>query len=153
VYGDFECGIAPWTSQVPDPAATVIVSSPGFTGNEALEVDFNPPSVTTEENISARIISPPIPVTPGTEYLLNWYTWFNNLDAGFIGVIINDVSLWTVDARDHGDVAATWNDNQFSWTAGAGVTSATIQFEFDFIPSSDSINSVDKIDDITFTVA
>jgi hypothetical protein len=136
--------------QVPDPAATVIVSSPGFTSNKALEVDFNPPSITTQEGISARIISPVIPATPGTEYL-NWYTFFNNLDAGFVGVVINDLPYWTVDVMDHG--AGAWYDNQFSWTAGTGVTNATIQFEWDFNLLHDSTHSVAKVDNITFLVA
>jgi len=150
VYGDFNCGFAPWTTQVPDPAATVQIGNPS--GNKYLEVDFTPPSVTTDEGVSARITSPILTVTPGTTYNLNWYTFFSNDNAGFIGVLINNAVVWTVDARDHEPVGF-WYDNQVSWTTGAGVTSAVIEFDFLFDLAEDTVYTTDGIDGITFVAA
>jgi hypothetical protein len=142
VNGDFECGLAPWTVQLPDPAATNKIASTANTGNQSFEINFKAPSVKDERGVSARLLTPPISVTPGVTYLLSYATWFDNLQAGFIGANINDVSQ-TVDATDFG--ANSWHLNKLAWTAGAGVTTAVIKFEFIYTPSVSAIDRIDTV--------
>ncbi|EPE32834.1 hypothetical protein GLAREA_05846 [Glarea lozoyensis ATCC 20868] len=144
IYGDFECGIPPWTTQIPDAAASVKVSSPGFTNQKAFEVDFTPPSVVTEFGVSARIIGPAAPVSPGKTYKLTFATWFEFGSSGFTGVMINDIPYRTIDPNDYG--MGHWHFNQLAWTANATETTATPKFEFLFSPSQ----SVAKVDDVVF---
>lgn len=86
-----------------------------------------------------------MPVTPGSIYTLSFSTFFDNLDAGFIGVMFNGVPVRTVDARDNGWGA--YHPNQVSWTPAAGVTTAAIRFEFLFVSS---VSSIDRLDSIVF---
>lgn len=145
IYGDFEeCGIAPWAAQIPDPAATTVISSPGFTGNKAFEVDFHAPSVSKELGVSARILGQTVIAKPGQLYKLTFATWFDNGDAGFTGVMINNRSGATIDARDFG--FGHWHLNQLAWTSTAADFYTTIKYEFIFGETS----SVDKLDSITF---
>jgi hypothetical protein len=145
IYGDFECGIDPWTAQVPDPAATTTISSPGFTGNKAFEVDFHAPSVSKENGVSARVLSQATVAKPGQLYKLTFATWFDNGNAGFIGVSLNNRSTTTIDARDFG--FGHWHFNQLEWTSTPADFQTTIKYEFLFGETT----SVDKLDSITFT--
>jgi hypothetical protein len=147
IYGDFECGLPPWTTQVPDPAASVKISSPGFTGQKAVEADFTPPPQTPEFGTSARIISPAAPVAPGVTYKLTFATWFAPGSSGFTGIMINDIPYRTIDVFDFGP-QGSWHFNQLGWTANATETSALIKFEF--LYGGDS-KSVFKVDDVVFT--
>lgn len=146
VYGDFECGLAPWSTQVPDPAATPTISSPGFMGNKAFEVDFHAPSVSKDQGASARLISPGISVRPGFNYKLTFATWFDNGNAGFTGVMVNNKPIYTIDANDFG--FGHWHFNQLSWTPNGTEFSAIIKFEFVF----EETTSIDKIDSVIFGV-
>jgi len=146
LYGDFECGLGSWTVQKPDSAATAGVTTNGpNTGQKSFEVDFHAPAVSPELGVSARITSQLVPVTPGVTYTLEFYTFFDNMDAGFIGVMFNGNPVKTVDARDNGWGA--WYVNRVNWTPAAGVTTAAIRFEFLFVST---VSSVDKIDSIKF---
>lgn len=118
------------------------------TGQKSFEVDFHGPAPRPELGVSARITSQSVPVTPGVSYLLEFYTFFDNLDAGFVGVMFNGVPVRTVDARDNGWGA--WHGNQLTWTPASGVTTAAITFEFLFVST---VSSVDKIDSIVFKAA
>jgi hypothetical protein len=144
IYGDFECGLPPWSTQLPDPAASAQVLSPGFTGQKAFEADFTPPSISNEFGVSARVLGPAAPVTPGQTYKLTFATWFDDGSTGFTGVMINDKPYMTIDAGDFG--TGHWHFNQLGWTANATETSAVPKFEFLF----GDTKSVDKIDGVVF---
>jgi hypothetical protein len=132
--------------QVPDPAATADVKfRNGNIGSGAFEVDFQTPPVSPQQGVSARVISPVLPVTAGTSYYLQFYSFFDNLSAGFIGVMINGNPVYTVDATDKG--AGFYHVNDVIWVAPAGVTAANISFEFLFSPGQ---SSVDRIDSVVF---
>ncbi|KAI1132602.1 hypothetical protein F5Y10DRAFT_292980 [Nemania abortiva] len=140
--GDFECGYTSWTVQIPDAAANYYIATPGYTGNYSFQVHFTPPSISTEYGVSARIISDPAPVQPNVPYQLTFWTYFDNGDAGFIGVMINDVALYTIDARDHG-YGGPFTLNTINYTPTTNT--ATIKFEFLF----GSVASLDRIDSVT----
>jgi hypothetical protein len=72
--------------------ATPVVSSVGFTGNKSLETDFHVASVPKELSISVQALNPGIQVTLNTCYGLIFGTWFDNLNAGFIGVITTNLT-------------------------------------------------------------
>ncbi|KAH8666019.1 hypothetical protein BGZ60DRAFT_432182 [Tricladium varicosporioides] len=144
IYGDFECGLSPWSTQLPDAAASARVLSPGFTGQKAFEADFNPPSVSKELGVSARLLGPAVPVTPGQTYKLTFATWFDIGSSGFIGIMINNKPYRTIDANDFG--MGHWHFNQLSWTANVTEVSAAPKFEFLF----GETKSVDKIDNVIF---
>jgi hypothetical protein len=143
--GDFECGLAAWTTHVPDTAASVAVTSPGNTGSKAFQVTFQAPAVSPDHGLNARVISAAIRVTPGTTYLLSYATWFDNINAGLVGPWINDKTYRTVDSTDYG--AGVWHVNQQAWTPDADVTSAVLKFDFVF---GGNVNSIAKIDSVAF---
>lgn len=144
--GDFECGVGSWTVEVPDPAATAgVVEGGGFISGRVFEVDFHYPAVHTELGVSARVWSKLLPVTPGWTYKLTFYTWFSSGSEGFVGVRINEGAAgMTVDAQDHYPLGV-YHANEVLWTVPAGVTTATVKFEFLF-----GATSVNRIDGITF---
>ncbi|KAJ8120117.1 hypothetical protein ONZ43_g3095 [Nemania bipapillata] len=144
--GDFECGFAPWTVQVPDPAANYYVGTPSYSGSYSFQVHFTPPAVSPQYGVSARIISAAATVQPNVPYVLNFWTWFDNGDAGFIGVMINDVAIYTIDARDHG-YNGPFTNNTLTYTPTT--SSVTLKFEFLF----GNVASWDRIDDVTFVPA
>jgi hypothetical protein len=147
--GEFECGISPWTIEIPDPAATASVTSTNpYIGKHSFEVDFTAPPISPDLGVSARIISQALPVTPGTSYLLQFYTIFSTVEAGFVGVQINDVPVYTIDAQQIGTVV--WYPNNVVWVAGEGVANATIKFEWVLSTPASSESSVDRIDSIVF---
>jgi len=135
--GEFECGMGAWTLEVPDPAcsagaASNAAASGGALGNYAWVVNESgtPVYSNTQEGVSARILSPPLPVAPGGTYMLAFTTYFANQQQGFIGVMINDVAVYTRGPGDEGQSANTvFSPNTVFWTAGAGVTNATVRIE------------------------
>lgn len=150
--GGFECGLLYWDLEIPAYSyAEAYVSSgpePGIdfdTGTKALKVIFPSSAVSPEGGVSARITSRSVPVVPGTSYLLKFSTFFDNLDAGFVGVMFNGVPVRTVDARDNG--WGIFHANNLTWTPNAGVTTATVRFEFLFNPG---VGSVDRLDSVIF---
>ena len=106
--GDFESGLGSWTVQVPDPSAATSLTSPGYTASYAFQVHFTAPATSPQLGVSARIIAPAITVSAGTTYQLTFATFFDNWNAGFVGVLVNDsvsVTGTTVDARDHSQLS------------------------------------------------
>ncbi|KAI0874980.1 hypothetical protein GGS24DRAFT_500322 [Hypoxylon argillaceum] len=144
--GDFECGFAPWTVQIPDPAANYYIGTPGYLGNFSFQVHFTPPAISTEYGVSARIITAPATVQPNVPYQLVFWTWFDNGDAGFIGVMINDVAVYTIDARDHG-YGGPFTSNIVNYTP----TNDTVTIKFEFLFGN--VASWDRIDSVTFSPA
>lgn len=141
--GDFECGLAPWTVQVPDPAASYLIGSPGHTSPNSFQVRFTPPTGGKDLGVSARIISAPVQVTPNVPYRLTFWTYFDNGDAGFVGVMLNDVPVYTIDARDHGFGGGfTLNTVDYTPTSSA----VTVKFEFLY----NDVLSLDRIDGVSF---
>ncbi|KAI8630807.1 hypothetical protein F5Y19DRAFT_34333 [Xylariaceae sp. FL1651] len=141
--GGFECGLAPWTVQVPDPAASYFIGAPGYLSSNSFQVQFTPPARTPELGVSARIISAPVSVQPNVPYQLTFWTYFDNLDAGFIGVMFNDVPYYTIDAGDHGSGAFTLNTVNYTPTNAT----VTVKFEFLYTPT---VAALDRIDSVTF---
>jgi hypothetical protein len=64
---------------------------------------------------------------PGTTYTVSFATNVVDRNAGFWGVMVDDVPYRAVDTRD-GSGPAVWNLNSFDFTAAAG-GSATVKFE------------------------
>ncbi|KAK3328108.1 hypothetical protein B0T19DRAFT_183022 [Cercophora scortea] len=144
VNGDFECGgLAPWTLQVPDPSASGAVTQPGNTGSFAFEVDLHAAPANTELGVSARIISAPFAVVPNAAYTLTFWTFFDKIDNGFIGVMVNGQPIWTVDAGDLGFGAFHKS------TVPVTPTTSTVTLTFEFLFGSVS-QAVDRIDSISF---
>jgi hypothetical protein len=62
--------------------------------------------------------------------MLAFVTYFTGFGLGFIGVMINDVPVYTRDPGDKGQNGPTvFSPNTIFWTAGAGVTNATVRIE------------------------
>ncbi|KAI0397146.1 hypothetical protein F5Y17DRAFT_12457 [Xylariaceae sp. FL0594] len=155
--GDFESGLAPWTVQVPDAAAqNFSVSSPGAlsSSGHSFFASFVPPSVNTERGVSIRLVSAPVLVTvPGVPYELAFYSYFDNPRAGFVGVKINDVPVYTVDATDYGwGPAVGFVRNALAYTPPPSTQTVTVKFEFLF-GESNGVASLDRIDGVTFAPA
>ncbi|KAH8882179.1 hypothetical protein GQ53DRAFT_831760 [Thozetella sp. PMI_491] len=144
--GDFEAGIGSWTVEVPDPSAVTLLSSPGYTGNYAFEADFTAPATSPQLGVSARIIAPTLTLKPGQPYRFTFATFFDNADAGFVGVMVNDsvsVTGMTVDARDHHQWGSWYGYNGFTFTPAASTVNIKLEFLYG------SVSSVDKVDNIT----
>ncbi|KAI1741254.1 hypothetical protein F4680DRAFT_72413 [Xylaria scruposa] len=144
--GDFECGLTPWTVQVPDSAITNFIGAPGHTSSNSFQVRFTPPSGRTESGVSARIISAPVRVIPNTPYQLTFWTYFDNVKAGFIGVQFNNNPVYTIDATDHG-YGGNFTLNTVNYTPKNDTV--TIKFEYLFGGAS-AVASLDRIDSVTF---
>ncbi|KAJ2984429.1 hypothetical protein NUW58_g6062 [Xylaria curta] len=145
--GGFESGLAPWTVVVPDSGITYFVGAPAQAGSNSFQVRLTPSGGNTEFGVSARLISAPIAVQPNVPYKLSFWTNFDNADAGFIGVQINDVPKRTVDARDHGYGGNTFALTEVLYTPTT--TSVTIKFEYLFGNHA----GLDRIDSIVFAPA
>jgi hypothetical protein len=145
VYGDFECGIGSWTSTVYDPAATISVTSPGFTGNKAVKVDFTAPEISPQLGVNAPLYSPTFSIIPGNSYKLTFATWFD-IAVGFIGVNVNNNGQSETDIFAIDSSASQWTFNQVEWDAGSEDVTAVIVFEFVF----GNTTNVEKIDDVIF---
>lgn len=144
--GDFECDLTPWTVQKPDTSAVYAVTSPGNIGSKAFEVDLVAPPATPEYSVNARIISPALSVVPNTPYKLQFWANFNDIHCGFIGVMVNNSPIMTLDATDHGSASiGTWTDNSINYTPTTD--QVTIKFEYLLGPALCHV----KTDTITFT--
>lgn len=145
--GDFECGITSWTPQVPDSAATWKISSPGATGTNAFEADLLSAPATPELGVSVRVTSAAVAVTPGVPYVLAFNSWFDDLLSGFIGVMVNDSPIYTVDATDKG--AGSWQLNEVPYTP----TTSTVTLRFEFLFGTQHEPRVQKIDTVVLRPA
>jgi hypothetical protein len=145
--GDFECGLSSWTVQVPDTAASASLSPASNTGATSFEIRLSRPIETPEQFISARLISQTFRVEPNVPCRLRFTTFFDNPDAGFIGVRINNRAVFTIDAKDKG--SGIWNTNSVDFTPGVDVFEAVIEFDFVF-GNFAGIPSIDRIDSVVF---
>jgi hypothetical protein len=127
---------------VPDSAARTSVVSPGNTGSKAFEVRTLSAPITPEMGVSARIVSSTINVAANVPSKLTFASFFTNADAGFIGVMINDAPVYTVDAHDA--PAGVWNANSIDYTPTTD--RIVIKFEFLFGPYP----SYARIDTVNF---
>ncbi|KAK4210572.1 hypothetical protein QBC37DRAFT_376902 [Rhypophila decipiens] len=147
--GDFECPYnVVWDPEVPDTSAIWELRQPGNTGNFAFEAHLLSPPATPELGVSVRVTSKPFTVTPNVPYKLGFASWFDSLDSGFIGVMINGSPVYTVDARDKG-AAGAWHDNTVSFTP----TGSTVTLKFEFLFGNQHAPSVQRIDTVTFIPA
>ncbi|KAB5523124.1 hypothetical protein GE09DRAFT_1065552 [Coniochaeta sp. 2T2.1] len=140
--GDFECDLTGWTVQVPDSAADTSIFSPGNTGSKAFQVHTKSAPITPELGVSARIISSTINAAANVPSKLTFASFFTNADAGFIGVIINDAPVYTIDAHDR--PAGVWNTNSIDYNPTTD--QIVIKFEFLFGPYP----SYARIDTVNF---
>jgi hypothetical protein len=139
--GDFECGLYPWRALVTE-GTTYALTSPGYTGSFAFEVDQNAPL--DGVGIGEASLQQLFYITPETTYLLTFDTFFNVGNGGFIGVKFNGVPQYTVDASDKLG-PGVWNSNSISFTATAG----QYLLEFEFVFGTSSV--VTKIDNVVLT--
>ncbi|KAI1162008.1 hypothetical protein F5B18DRAFT_662741 [Nemania serpens] len=141
--GDFECGLTPWVVQVPDTAANYTLAAPGHGSSTSFQVRFAPPARSAQFGVSARIISAPVRVIPNVPYRLTFWTYFDNQQAGFVGVQFNNVARYTIDATDHG-----WGGDFTLNTVDYTPTNDTVTIKFEFL--FNPVASLDRIDSITF---
>ncbi|KAM7203202.1 hypothetical protein V8F20_004144 [Naviculisporaceae sp. PSN 640] len=155
--GDFECTstsasnpLSLWTPEVPDSSATWSLHSPGNTGSFAFEAHLLSAPATPQLGVSVRVTSQAFAVTPGVQYRLKFASWFDNLASGFIGVMVNEVPIYTVDAADQRvQPVREWHDNEVLYTPAAGVVSLRVRFEFLF--GNTHWPSIQRVDSVTFT--
>jgi hypothetical protein len=99
--------------------------------------------------VSARIISAPVHVTPNVPYRLTFWTYFDNRQAGFIGVMFNDQAYYTIDATDHG-----WGGDFTLNTVNYTPTTDTVTVKFEFLfGGANGASSLDRVDSVTFAPA
>lgn len=138
--GEFECGLGAWTQQVPDSScvAGVTTTTGLIPANQGIKAfgqyawqaySPGPNRSQQEQGVSARLISPAVPVTPGKSYMLAFTAYFDNFNIGFIGVKINGYSVMSRDPGDRGQGTGWFASNQWFWVAPAGATTATVTFE------------------------
>ena len=141
--GEFECGFGAWTQQVSDSSTTAgLKTSADLTPGNQNVLSFGqyfwmastsgPNHAQQELGVSARLISPTVPVMPGKSYMLVFTAYFSNQGIGFIGVKINGVSVMTRDPSDRHVGTGWFAMNQYFWVAPAGVTTAKVTFEAAF---------------------
>jgi hypothetical protein len=143
--GDFECDLASWTVQVPDPAATPSIVTPGNTGAKAFQAHLGSSPVSPELGVSARIISETVPVTVGAPATLTFSTFFTEGTEGFIGVQINGSPVLTIDAHDR--PVGVWNGFSLDYTPTS--ESLTVMFEFLFDAARASTGDM-RVDGVGF---
>ncbi|KAK0624983.1 hypothetical protein B0T17DRAFT_531607 [Bombardia bombarda] len=140
--GEFECGLGAWTQQVPDGGcvAGVVditslapiggVSPQGFGRSAWRAFEAGAPDPAKQElGVSARLVSPRVAVTPGRTYMLAFATYFDRYGVGFVGVMVNDVPVYTRDPGDAHQGLGWFAPNQVFWTAPEGVTTARVRIE------------------------
>lgn len=71
---------------------------------------------------------------------LTFASFFDNGDAGFIGVLINGAPVRTVDARDR--PVGVWNVNEVDYTPTGDEVVITFEFLFGVYPSNMRIDTV-----------
>ncbi|WYZ35735.1 hypothetical protein EsH8_X_000382 [Colletotrichum jinshuiense] len=142
--GDFECGIAPWTLELPDPdVSTGITSASANSGLHSFEARLLRDRPEQVPPLVTRLKSPTVPVQGNVPGKLTFAVWFDNMDAGFVGVMINGLPVSTTDARD-GAGWGVWKPVSVDYTP----SSDTLQITFDFLYAG--VASVVRIDSIVF---
>lgn len=146
---DFECGLAPWTPQVLDPSASYLITNnaaDAHTGTHAFEVDLRAAPATPEMGVNARITSPQVTVAQNVPYRLAFWLRFNDLRCGFVGVMINDQPIWTVDATDHGAASVgTWTVNKVDYTPTTDMLRVKFEYVLGPAPCSVRLDTVSLV--------
>ncbi|KAK4204573.1 hypothetical protein QBC40DRAFT_261492 [Triangularia verruculosa] len=143
LYGDFECGISPWTSQVFEPFKNVYgvsVQAPGFTNANSFQTKFLGTSNCGTTCTYARLTSPIFLVTPGVKYKYTFATWFDGISRGFVGTKINERTGRTVDAVDY--PVSKWRFHQVPFQANATENQVSVFLEW--------LNVESKLDSVSF---
>ena len=101
------------------------ISSPG--DNSVFAYEFDQTGATYSSTNPASV-SQNLAVTVGQAYLLTFRTYFDRCtqSEGFVGVILNNVAVYTVDACDFG--SGVYENNTVTFTAT--VSLLTLQFQF-----------------------
>src|SRR5204863_6551246 len=136
--GGFECGLYPWRA-LTTQGTTYALTSPGYVGSFAFQVNQNGPLDTV--GLGQASLQQLFYLTTGTQYTLNFHTFWSASGGGFIGVKFNDVPKYTVNAGDHGG-PGVWNLNTIPFTA----TTGQHLFEFEFLFGSTGVFA--KIDNV-----
>lgn len=136
--GGFECGIHPWIG-ADLHRSTHSISSPGDNSAFAYEYDQNGP-LTPDPSANPASLSQQLLVSVGQAYRLTFRTYFDacTTNEGFVGVMLNQVPVYTVDACDFG--AGAFKDNTVSFTAASSPLNLVFQFK------TGEIHAVVKID-------
>ncbi|KAK7990163.1 hypothetical protein PG989_010478 [Apiospora arundinis] len=125
-------------SAFPSPTSGNVLPNSDFdsaadahTGTHAFEVTlFATPATRPEQGVNARITSPQVAVARNVPYKLTFWLRFSDLRCGFVGVMVNDQPIWTVDATDHGAASVgTWTLNQVDYTP----TTDSVRVKFEYI--------------------
>jgi hypothetical protein len=135
--GEFECGMGGWTQQVPDTTCTAGVAlTDGYTniyGQHAWWASTPGPDPAQQQSgVSARLVSPAVPVTPGKSYMVAYTVYFNAYNVGFLGITINGAPVATRHPNDREQGTGWFASAQCFWVAPPGVTTATVAFEAAF---------------------
>jgi hypothetical protein len=94
-----------------------------------------------------RVTSANFTVTPDIPYTLTFNSWFDDLQSGFIGVMVNGEPIYTVDATDQG--AGAWHLNTVSYTP----TTTTIDLRFEFLFGTQHVPGIQRVDTVVFEAA
>lgn len=147
IDGEFECGeLGPWIATEIDTAAVAEVDTPGKMGDEtyAFYASLQRPRETPEQGVSVRLTSPAVSVIPRVPMKVSYWTFFDNDDAGFVGLKINGLPKKTTNARDLGTGA--WNLNEYVWTPEYEIDGHEMVVEFEFLFGDvPSVQGVDGI--------
>ncbi|KAL0934095.1 uncharacterized protein CTRU02_210894 [Colletotrichum truncatum] len=140
--GDFECGISPWTVNRPDPFAVAgITSDSANTGLKSFEARLFSNRTLQNPTVSARVKSAIILVQQGVPLKLSFSVWFDNMDAGFVGVMLNGEPVRTIDARD-GPGWGIWKTSFVEYTPNSDSVQITFEFLFGTVASVARLDSV-----------
>lgn len=127
LYGDFECGgVAPWSLQISAPAIIHgSVTSPGLTGNSAVEVSWPNPSTSDAAISIVQLVSPSVPVVPLTAYKLVWAQLVlpGGSTTGRLTASVNGVEISTTTPTQYHP--GYWVFSQAAWTAQSYDASAS----------------------------
>ncbi|KAK1953680.1 hypothetical protein LY78DRAFT_664304 [Colletotrichum sublineola] len=142
--GDFECGISPWTVEVPDAgASTTITPSSSNSGGRSFEAKLLQDRPRQEPVLSVSASSNIFSVEPNVPCKLTFALWFDNMDAGFVGIKFNGAPVRTVDARD-GAGWGVWKSVSIDYTP----SSDRLQVKFEFLYGR--VASVVRLDSVVF---
>ncbi|KAK1844393.1 hypothetical protein CCHR01_12973 [Colletotrichum chrysophilum] len=140
--GDFECGIAPWTIEVLDPNVKAgLTSASAHSGTTSFESKLLADRPLQEPVTSTRIKSPRVSVQRNVPCRLSFWVWFDNMDAGFIGVMIDGQPKRTIDARD-APGWGVWKEVTVDYTPQNNHVQVTFEFLYGRVASVARLDSV-----------
>lgn len=95
---------------------------------------------------SSKSVNQDVTTVAGKTYTLSFDRYFNIGAAGFIGVKIDQTSVYTIDASDKLG-PGVWNANTVTFTANGATTNVRLEFLFGVQ------GSVDKVDNVGVTAS